>query len=65
MRKETRQVENEVKTADRKISQKIIDAILTGIQAVRSENGLCNKILANLAKQLGFVQGIMYIKRNR
>lgn len=35
---------------------------ITGIQGTRSAAGLCNKVLSNLANQLGFVQGIAYVK---
>jgi two-component system chemotaxis sensor kinase CheA len=42
--------------------QKTIDAILAGIHNVRSANGLCNKLLIALAKEIEIVQGIMYIK---
>lgn len=59
---QTRQVENEVNTA-LEDSQKVIDAILAGIPAVRSESGLCNKLLVNLSRELGFVQGVMYIRK--
>jgi uncharacterized membrane protein len=38
------------------------DAILSGIQATRSASGLCNKLLSNLARELGFVQGVMYTR---
>lgn len=37
------------------------EAILSGIQATRSASGLCNKLLSNLARELGIVQGVMYI----
>ena len=42
--------------------EKTADGILTGIKSTRTETGLCSKILTNLANQLGFVQGIVYVK---
>lgn len=54
------QVENEVSQADSEDIEKMVSRILTGIKSGRSmKTG--NKILANLAKHLGFVQGILYI----
>jgi putative methionine-R-sulfoxide reductase with GAF domain len=41
--------------------QIVVDKILAGIHGVRSENTLCNKLLTSLAKELEFVQGIMYV----
>jgi GAF domain len=41
--------------------QKVVDAVLASIQSVRSESGLCNKLLASLAREMAFVQGVMYI----
>lgn len=40
----------------------IIENILAGVQATRSLNGFCNKILANLAREMEFLQGIVYVK---
>jgi len=45
--------------------QKTIDAILAGIHNVRSGNGLCNKLLISLAKEIEIVQGIMYVKNSK
>jgi hypothetical protein len=42
--------------------QAVVDAILSGMQGIRTENGLCNKVLGNLAREMGFVQGIIYVK---
>jgi hypothetical protein len=55
------QVEKEVgQTGDENIDR-TVSQILTGIKSGRSlKTG--NKILANLAKHLGFVQGILYIR---
>jgi hypothetical protein len=39
-----------------------VQMILSGMQGIRTESGFCNKILANLGRHLGFVQGIMYMK---
>jgi hypothetical protein len=44
---------------------KITDTILSGMQGIRTESGFCNKVLVNLAKNMGFVQGIMYIKEKK
>jgi hypothetical protein len=43
--------------------QKIVDAVLSGINSVRSESGLCNKLLTGLSREMGFVQGVMYIRK--
>ncbi len=55
------QAEKEVIQSDDEDIEKIVSRILTGIKSGRSlKTG--NKILANLAKHLGFVQGILYIR---
>lgn len=55
------QVEKEVRQTDDEDIEKTVLQILTGIKSGRSlKTG--NKILANLAKHLGFVQGILYMK---
>ncbi len=41
--------------------QTVVNNILSGISGVRSANSLCNKLLAALAKELQYVQGIMYV----
>jgi hypothetical protein len=41
----------------------IVESILSGMQGMRSEAGFCNKVLTNLSKQMGFVQGILYLKK--
>jgi hypothetical protein len=54
------QTENEVSQADDEDIEKTVSRILTGIKSGRNlKTG--NKILANLAKHLGFVQGILYV----
>jgi hypothetical protein len=42
--------------------QAAVDAILSGLQGARAQHGLCNKVLGNLAREMGFVQGIIYVK---
>ncbi len=42
--------------------EKTAEGIFAGLKGVRTEAGLCNKVLTNLANQLGFVQGIVYVK---
>jgi hypothetical protein len=39
-----------------------VASVLTGMQGIRTVNSFCNKILSNLGKELGFVQGILYVK---
>jgi hypothetical protein len=54
------QVEKEISQTGDEDIDKIVSRILTGIKSGRNmKTG--NKILANLAKHLGFVQGILYI----
>jgi hypothetical protein len=43
-------------------AQKAVEAVIAGIHGVRSLNTLCSKLLTSLAREMGFVQGIMYIK---
>jgi hypothetical protein len=55
------QVEKEVSQNGDEDIEKTVSKILTGIKSGKSmKTG--NKILANLAKQLGFVQGILYVR---
>jgi hypothetical protein len=55
------QVEKEVSQNGDEDIEKTVSKILTGIKSGKSlKTG--NKILANLAKHLGFVQGILYIR---
>lgn len=42
--------------------KKVADAVLSGINSARSASGLCNKLLAGMAREMGFVQGIIYLK---
>jgi GAF domain-containing protein len=39
-----------------------VDTVLAGVTGTRNENTLCNKLLSSLSREMGFVQGIMYIK---
>ncbi len=39
-----------------------VTSVLTGMQGIRTVNSFCNKILSNLGKEMGFVQGILYVK---
>jgi hypothetical protein len=54
-----KQAEKHQQLKDEDIRQKA-DAIMSGIQATRSASGLCNKLLSNLAREMGIVQGVMY-----
>jgi transcriptional regulator with GAF, ATPase, and Fis domain len=58
---------NQAERKDEKIAEedldKTIEGILSGMQGIRTESGLCNRILTNMAKQMGFVQGILYLKK--
>jgi len=55
------QVEKEVMQTGEEDIEKTVKQIMAGIKSGRSlKTG--NKILANLAKHLGFVQGILYVK---
>lgn len=57
------QIENQdEKLEDENLNQSV-DGIFSGMQGIRSETGFCNKVLANLAQQMGFVQGILYIRK--
>jgi hypothetical protein len=48
-----------IKEAD---TDNIVQLTLSGMKGIRTESGFCNKILANLGRHLGIVQGIMYLK---
>ncbi len=39
-----------------------VASVLTGMQGIRTMSSFCNKILSNLGKEMGFVQGIIYVK---
>jgi len=41
---------------------KVAETILSGMQGIRTESVYCNKVLGNLAREMGFVQGILYVK---
>jgi hypothetical protein len=43
----------------------VVDSILSGIQGTRTINTLCSKLLSNLSKEIGLVQGIVYVKNNK
>jgi putative methionine-R-sulfoxide reductase with GAF domain len=51
--------DDKVESAD---IEKAAGLILSGMQGIRSENSFCNRILTNLAREMGFVQGIFYVK---
>jgi hypothetical protein len=57
---------NQTEKSEQKIEEYDIDKaagiIFTGLQGKRSEAGLCNKVLSNLANDMGFVQGLIYVK---
>lgn len=57
-----KQEENDQQVDDADIKN-MADKVLAGINAVRTENSLCNRLLAGLAREMGFVQGVMYIKK--
>lgn len=59
-RKKQSHHEQQVKDED---IQKVVDAVLAGVNSARSENGVCNKLLAGLAREMGFVQGVMYLRK--
>lgn len=44
--------------------QQTVSAIFSGLQGIRTEGSLCNKVLTNLGRELGFVQGIIYTRKN-
>ncbi len=46
-------------------TQKIAESVLSGLQNLRSANSLYNKLLGNLAREIGFVQGVMYVKNKK
>jgi two-component system, chemotaxis family, sensor kinase CheA len=58
---------NQEERKDQKIEEeeldKTIEGILSGMQGIRTESGFCNRVLTNMAKQMGFVQGILYLKK--
>ena len=55
-----RRAENEQKNEETDF-QSIVSNILSAVNSARSESGLCNKLLTALSKELGFVQGIVYV----
>jgi hypothetical protein len=57
-----KQVENTDHKDDAEEIDSVVNAILSGMQGVRTETGFCNKLLGNLAREMGFVQGIIYVK---
>jgi hypothetical protein len=56
------QAEQKDQKEDEKDIDSLINQVLTGMQGIRTINGLCKRMLSNLAKYMDFVQGIMYIK---
>lgn len=63
--KRNKQERDDQKIEEEKDIDIVVEDVLSGMQGIRSESGFCNKVLANLARQLGFVQGIMYIKEKK
>ncbi|MBN1789768.1 MAG: GAF domain-containing protein [Bacteroidales bacterium] len=59
---EKRNQEVEKEKIEEEDIDKSTEGILAGLKGIRTETGLCNKVLTNLANQLGFVQGIFYVK---
>jgi hypothetical protein len=57
---------NKAERSEQKIEEedigKTAEGILAGMKGIRTETSLCNKVLTNLANQLEFVQGIIYVK---
>jgi hypothetical protein len=60
-----KQVENSDLKVETEDVDKIANTILSGMQGIRTEAGFCNKVLGNLAREMGFVQGIMYVKAKK
>jgi two-component system, chemotaxis family, sensor kinase CheA len=58
---------NQAERKDQQIEEddldKTVEGILSGMQGIRTESGFCNRVLTNMAKQMGFVQGILYLKK--
>jgi|GEM_PF-3573562 hypothetical protein len=57
---------NHVERSDEKVAEedidKSVDSVFSGLKNVRTISGMCNRILSNLAKQMGIVQGVFYLK---
>ncbi|MBN1144442.1 MAG: GAF domain-containing protein [Bacteroidales bacterium] len=54
---ETSEEKNESEAIDHTVA-----SVLTGMQGIRAINSFCNKVLSNLGREMGFVQGIIYVK---
>jgi hypothetical protein len=54
---ETSEEKDESEAIDHSVS-----SVLTGMQGIRTMTSFCNKILSNLGKEMGFVQGVLYVK---
>lgn len=54
---ETSEDKDETVAIDRTVA-----SVLTGMQGIRTLNSFSNKVLSNLGKEMGFVQGIIYVK---
>lgn len=61
---EKKEKEKEARESQRVDLQQTVAAIFTGLQGIRTEGSLCNKVLTNLGRELGFVQGIIYTRKN-
>ncbi|HEX2393821.1 MAG TPA: GAF domain-containing protein [Bacteroidales bacterium] len=59
-----KQSENKQQVKDEDI-KKVTDAVLSGINSARSASGICNKLLACMAHEMGFVQGVMYLRNQK
>jgi hypothetical protein len=59
-----KQVENERKLQEENING-VASHIISSVQGTRSLNTLCSKLLSALAKEIGLVQGIIYLKNNK
>jgi hypothetical protein len=57
-----KQLENSAQKIESEDIDKIADTILSGMKGTRTEAGFCNKVLVNLAREMEFVQGILYVK---
>jgi hypothetical protein len=51
----------EEKRNEEKEIEMAVGRILAGVKAARSVSGICNKLLATMAGELGIVQGIIYV----
>lgn len=57
-----KQKETSEDTNESEAVENTVTSVLTGMQGIRTVNSFCNKVLSNLGKEMGFVQGILYVK---